>query len=333
MNRNKIYHGLLSWAGVLAILFLFSACEEKEYAIPPAKTELQNDVIKRSLGPNVAGLDIEFAYAMALGFGKGKITSARVEASIPGAPGTYMDHRSFHTNSSGIDVGVEVGLPSATEGGRTTVNFTKDTVAATLRYFYVIPEEAKGKSVTFTFSAEASTGEKVSYTMGPYQIAKMDMKRNITVRDSSACYISLADMAVMTPEQAAANPQKVDLVYVYRNIPNITFNHALVSPTSRPEYLSGTIVPAGASNSTRVRKVWDLRDRHLAQLQFGIYVDDLDFEKLDLSTAADYALNFRAESGAWVESADGKYRAYIYINSVNNNNKSAVISIKRYQVQ
>lgn len=330
MNRNIKYNGLLSCIGVWALLFLFTACDEKEYAIPAAKTELQNDVIKRSLGPNVAGLDIEFAYAMALGYGKGKITRATVEASIPGAPGTYMDHRSYHTNSSGIDVGIEVGMPSATEGGRTTVNFTADTAAATLRYFYIIPEEAKGKSVTFTFSAEASTGEKVSYYMGPYEIAKMDMKRLLTVVDSSACYISIADMAVLTPEQAAANPQKVDLIYLYRNVPNIMFNHSMVSPTTNAEYLRGAVIPSGASNNTKIRKEWNVRDRHLADLQFGIYVDDLDFEKLDVSQAPNYALNLRAESGAWVETADGKYRAYIYINSVNNNNKSAVISMKRY---
>jgi hypothetical protein len=38
----------------------------------------------------------------------------------------------------------------------------------------------------------------------------------------------------------------------------------------------------------------------------------------------------RSEAGAWVETADGKYRAYIFMNSVNNGNQSARISIKRY---
>jgi hypothetical protein len=37
----------------------------------------------------------------------------------------------------------------------------------------------------------------------------------------------------------------------------------------------------------------------------------------------------KAEAGAWIETADGKYRAYIYINSVNAAG-TAVISIKRY---
>lgn len=330
MNSNQFLKKYALYVASLTILISSVSCEEKEYAIPEARTELQNDVIKRSLGPNVAGLDIEFAYAMALGYGKGRITSARVEASIPGATGTYMDHRSYHTNAAGIDVGVEVGLPSATEGNRTTVNFTTDTAAATLRYFYMIPDEAKGRSVSFTFSAQASTGETVSYTMGPYNIANMDMKLDLTVRDSVASYLSIADMAVLTPEQAAASPEKVDLIYLYRSIPNITFNHSLVSPTTTAAYRPGAVVPAGATNRTKVRKEWAVRDFHLARQQFGVYVDDLDFQQLDVSNAPDYALNLRAEAGAWVETADGRYRAYIYINSVNNNNRSAVVSIKRY---
>jgi hypothetical protein len=96
---------------------------------------------------------------MALGFDAGKLTSAQVEATIPGAAGTYLEHRSYYTNSSGDDIGIVVGNPSVTNGGRTEVTFTKDTCAAALRYYYIIPEEARGKSVTFTFSAKASTGE------------------------------------------------------------------------------------------------------------------------------------------------------------------------------
>jgi hypothetical protein len=61
-------------------------------------------------------------------------------------------------------------------------------------------------------------------------------------------------------------------------------------------------------------------------------VDDLDFEELNMSDAPNWALNLRAESGAWVETSDGKYRAYIYVNSVNNGAKTMTISIKRYTV-
>ena len=45
--------------------------------------------------------------------------------------------------------------------------------------------------------------------------------------------------------------------------------------------------------------------------------------------APNYALGLRAEAGVWVETADRKYNAYIYVNSINAAG-SAVISMLRY---
>jgi hypothetical protein len=314
----------------LLSLFFMMACQEEEYAIPEAKTNLQNDAIKRTLGPNMVGLNMEFAYAMALPASKGKLVSAQVEASIAGATGTYLENQSYYTGGDGRDVGVKIGEPSVTEGKITRVNFSEDTSAATLRYFYVIPEEARGKTVTFNFSAKSSNGETVSYAMGPYTIAKMDMVLDLAVKDGDTSYISIADMAVYNAADAAARADKIDLVYLYRSIPNITFAHALVAPAADAQYLPGVTLPAGVNRSARIRKVWNLRDRHLADDQFGVYIDDLDFQQLDLSGAPNYAVNLRAEAGAWVETADGKYRAYIYMKKVDNTNKSATICMKRY---
>lgn len=318
---------------LLLLVVFFNGCKEEEYALPEAKTQLQNECIKRSLGPNVVGLDLEFVYAMALGYNAGKITSAQVEASIPGASGTYLEHRSFYTNGSGVDVPVTVGNPSVTTGAKTEVVFTKDTCAAALRYFYIIPEEARGKEVTFTFSAKASTGETVSYKMGPYQIAKMDMKLDLVLSDNNKMYLSVADMAVYNAAEAAANADKIDLVYLYRSISGITFAHALAAPAANPEYLPGITLPAGAANNTKYLKVYGLRDRHLARLQYGIYVDDVDFEKIDFTNATNYGLNMKVESGAWVETADGKYRAYIFVNKVDNGKKEMTVSVKRYAMK
>jgi hypothetical protein len=318
---------------VMAFVMLFVACQEDEYTLPEAKTQLQNDCIKRSIGPNVVGLDLEFVYAAALGFGKGKLTNIQVEATIAGAAGTFMEHRSFYTLPSGKDTGIVVASPSVTVGGKTEVTFTRDTVAAALRYYYKIPEEARGKSVSFTFSAKASTGETVTYKMGPYAIAKMDMKRNIVLSDNNLAYFSIADMTAYNAADAAANAGKIDLVYLYRAITGITFNHALVAPAADADYRPGITLPAGVSNNVKIQRTWALRDRHLANLQYGIYVDDIDFEEINLSDAPNWAINLRAESGAWVETADGKYRAYIYVNSVNNTARTMTISIKRYTVK
>lgn len=327
--QNKYF---INISFLLAVILLLNACKEEEYAIPETKDALQNDVIKRTLGPNLVGQNIEFAYAMAVPRTKGKLVSAQVEASIEGAAGTFLENRSFYTNGSGQDVGVKIGEPSATEGKVTKVSFTTDTTAATLRYFYVIPEAARGQTVTFNFTATSSNGETVKYAMGPYNISKMDMKLDLAVRDGAASYISIADMAVYTAATAAANSDKIDLVYLHRTSPS-SFAHALVSPAADPQYLPGITLPAGVNKSAKLRKAFGLRDQQLARLQFGIFIDDLDFQELDVADAPNFAINMRAESGVWVETADGKYRAYIFVNSINNTNKSAVISIKRYALQ
>lgn len=317
-------------SALLAIILILglASCQEKEYEIPEPVSALSNDGIKRSLGPNIVGLPIEFAYAMALPKSRGKLVSAKVEASIAGAAGTFLEHRSFNTNSSGQDVPVLVGSPSVKDGNSTKVTFTVDTNAATLRYFYVVPEEARGKTVSFTFSATSSDGGSVSYKLGPYNISKMDIKRTIAVSNNTNAYISIEDMAVYTAATAAPVAAKIDLVYLFRTTP-AEFSHALVSPGANSVYLPGIVLPAGVNRKSKLRKVFNLQDRNLAQLQFGIYVDDKDLQEINLSDAPDYAIGLRAEAGVWVETQDKKYRAYIYLNSVNANG-SAVISILRY---
>lgn len=325
MKKNSLY----TIFPILAALFIsFIGCKKEEYALPVAPDVLQNTAIKRTLGPNIVTQTIDFAYAAAILPSKGKLTSIQVEASIAGATGTFLENRSFYTNGSGVDVGVTVGSPSVNEGTKTTVNFTVDTSAATLRYSYVVPEEARGKTVSFTFSAKSSNGETVTTTMGPYTVAKMDMVRLLSVKTDSA-YISIADLKVYDPKTAATNASKIDLVYLYRNITTSAFSHALVSPAADTAYLPNVKLPTGLTNSTKMQKVFNLQDFNLARLQFGIYIDDLDFQQLDLTNAPNYAINLRAEAGVWVQTADGKYKAYVFINSVTATG-TAVISIKRY---
>lgn len=315
---------------ILSLSLILISCESNEYTVPEANTEFQNDCIKRSLGPNVIGLDLEFAYAMAMGYDRGRILSAEVTASIPGEAGTYLEHRSFHTDNSGNDIGVVIAEPSVTSENKTRITFTRDTCAATLRYYYKIPESARGKSVSFTFSSTASTGESVSYQMGPYQVTKMDMKRDIVLYNDNKCYFSIAEMEVYDETEASSRTDKIDLVYLYRSIPGISFNHALISPDANAEFLQGKVIPSGINNSTLIQKTYGLRDRHLARLQYGVYVDDKDFETLNISDAPNYSIDLRAEYGIWTQTVDNKYRAYIYVNSVNNEAQTMTISIKRY---
>lgn len=268
MNKN---FSLYKLSVAVALTVCLMACKKEEYAIPTTKDELQNDAIKRTLGPNIVGQQIEFVYAMALPRAKGKLGSAEVVASIQGAPATYMENNSYSTGSNGADVAVLIGTPSVNDGAKTTVTFSaKDTNAAALRYYYVIPEGARGKTVSFTFTARSSDGASVSYNLGPYTIAKMDMVRNLTVSNGNAMYISIGDTAIYTAANAAANAGKIDLVYAYRALTNVAYNHSLVSPAADAIYLPGVTLPSGVNRSTKEIKVFNLQDFNLARLQYGI---------------------------------------------------------------
>ncbi|SEN84014.1 DUF4466 family protein [Niastella yeongjuensis] len=316
----------------IAIIVLTTTigCTKKEYKIPTPKDTLQNDCIKRTQGPNIVGQTIEFAYAMAILAEKGNLTNAKVEATMEGDAGTWMENKSYYTNNSGVDVGISVGNASVTAKNVTSVAFNKDTNAATLRYYYVIPEAARGQSVSFTFSAESSNGETVSFKMGPYTIAKMDMKKNITLTDGGLMYLSIADMTAYNATDAAAKAASIDLVYLYRNITTSAYNFALVSPAADAQYLPGVTLPGGVTRSTYERRVVNLQDFNLAQMQYGIYIDDLDFQQLNMTNEPNYAINLKQEAGVWVETADHKYRAYVYFNTASTSTKNAVVSMKRY---
>src|SRR5690606_33203643 len=132
MIRKLVYNATLLFCAAALIV----SCKEEEYSVPTPKNGLQNDCMKKSVGPGVAGIDMEFMYAMAIQESEGKLVSAQVEASIPGAPETYLEHRSFHTDAIGDDIGVPVATPSVTNGAVTKVTFDVDTNAATLRYYY-----------------------------------------------------------------------------------------------------------------------------------------------------------------------------------------------------
>jgi hypothetical protein len=323
-------------SGLLLLLIFAMACQDDGYEVPKVKREFQNDCIMRSRGPNLVGNQIEFAYAMALPADMGIIKSARVEASVSGAAGTLLENRAFHTDGGGNDVPVEISTTTKTEGNLSTVQFERDTSAVTLRYYYQIPEEARGKEVRFTFSATDSNGKTVTMNMGPYTIAAMDIALDSVVTDNADMYLSISDMTIYTAAQAAANPEKIDLVYLYRTLVQppppaaaINFGHAIVAPAADALYLPGVTLPAGVNKNTKIIKTLNLRDQQLSRLQYGIFIDDVDFRNLDTSTASNFAINLKNETGVWVETTDGKYRAYIYINAVNNGAGSMRISMKR----
>ncbi|MBE8719281.1 DUF4466 family protein [Sphingobacterium pedocola] len=322
-------------AFILCTTAVVIGCKEEGYSVPVPKSGLQNDVIKKSVGPGLVGMDIEFMYAMAIQKSEGKLVSAKVEASIPGASETYLEHRSYHTDAVGNDIGVPVATPSVTNGAVTEVMFNVDTTATTLRYYYRPTPDAVDKDVSFTFTATSSNGQTATYEMGPYRIRRMEIASNLPVSNGNRCYISVEDMTVYNEIEAAAIPEKIDVLYLFRSIAGINFNHSLVAPAADAIYRPDITLPPGVNRNTKIQKAWNVRDIHLGANANGnnsyVYLDDEDFRTLDLRAAPNYAINMLAQSGIWVETADAKYRAYIYVNSINANG-SAVIGIKRYRL-
>ena len=77
-------------------------------------------------------------------------------------------------------------------------------------------------------------------------------------------------------------------------------------------------------------KVYGLQDRQLSDLQYSKFIDDLDFETIDMSKCTNYISGLKEEAGAWVETTDGKYTAYVYINKASAS--EVTVSVKRYKM-
>ena len=323
--RSVYYMSML----LLALGAAWSSCEKDD-----GPKALRNDMIKKTDGPNLVGNEIEFAYVMAVP--GSKLDAAYAEASIAGAAGTGFDPNSYHTGSTGQDIGVPVATDCTTEGGRSQAVFI-DTLAATLRYRYVVPEEARGRSVSIVFSCKAKNGETVSYRVPDQKIARMYMRKGIRVTSDDRCYISIRNMAAYTLEEVRSQglAGEIDLIYHYRKVAGIDYGHVLLSPGTEAEYLEGAVVPEGATHVSKVEKQVSTFDRHLVidaknEVSAGGYsfIDDIDFETYNPGPALSFVLNMAKCESVWVVGADGKHRAFLQVNSVTNGGMT--ISMKSY---
>jgi hypothetical protein len=167
----------------------------------------------------------------------------------------------------------------------------------------------------------------------------MDMKRLIKMKSGGACYFSIEDMkAYSLAEVTAQNlAGKIDFIYIYQDKLNgFDYKHSFVSPGTDPKFIAiSGIVPSGSTNKTLMEKRANVRDAQLKGSLPNVYIDDIDFETLDLSYAMDYVLNFSNDDGAFMITANGKYAAYVYVNSLPDASKGIdmTISIKRYSLK
>lgn len=304
-----------------------SCNDDNENVLPDFGTKCY----KRSVSPNIVGEEIYFTYAMAVQPQRGKLTAMEVYSSIPGGEGTYIDPNSYHTVST-EDVPVLVANESELFDNNCVTSFNVDTCAATLRYYYEVPEEARGKEVEFNFIARNSLNEERIIKMGPYKISKMDIKRNILL-SSQAPFFSVKNMAAYSKEQLDADPslkEAIDLVYIY-NSANNQILHSLVSPERLSEIAPEMAVPDGLNNNSKLVATWNLQDQQLSNLQWAIFVDDLDFEEIKFDTSNSVFLRIRQEAGCWIETSYG-YRGYLYINTLDDGFEGITVSLKNYKL-
>ncbi len=312
----------------IGLSFVFNSCSDDD------ETTLINDLIKKTVGPNIVGNEVQFAYVMVAPYSN--LDAAYAEVSIPGADGTGFEPYSYYTNTSGQDIGVTVATDCTTTGGKSQAIFI-DTLAATLRYHYIIPEEARGKTVSFRFSCKEKNGKTATYQAQDQKISKIRLKKGIVITSGNRCYISIKNRAAYTLEEVQAQglTNDIDLIYNYKVVAGVNYGHALLSPGSPSEFMEGAVVPAGANNVSKVEKQVYTFDRQLVidpskEPSSGGYsfIDDIDFETYNPGPASSFVLNMARGESVWVVSADGKQKAFVQVNSVAAN--TMTVSLKSY---
>lgn len=322
----------LKIALIVFIAHSFISCEKDSL-----ESSFKNDFIKQTVEPAIVGEKIEFKYA--LGTLDGKLKSASAEASIEGATGTGFSRYSIYTDrGTGIDKNVLTVRDSITSGAVSTANLV-DTNAVTLRYYYVVPENARGKKVHILFTGINTAGNKVSIKTPEYIISKMDMRRNILLKDGGACYFSVADMMAYTKSQVESQglSGKIDFVYLYRATMGVSggaFGHSIVS-LSNTDYLNSLAIPGTWTKirSKMEKRIDNMKDGQLKGAPPSVFIDDRDLESPTFANAADYALTLSADQGALVQTEDKTYTTYVYVNKVDNARGEMTISIKRLKLK
>lgn len=301
---------------------------------------LANRFIDRTVEPMIVGQQIDFAYAM--GSRNGPLNTAQVIANIPGADGTLFETVTHRTENA-VDLTTVVATSSITSGGTSSATLI-DTNATTLRYHYVIPEDARGKEVSFRFSTTNKAGDGAHVNTPAYRISKMDMARGIALQSTQdgARFFSIADLRAYTEAEVEAGnlSSRIDFVYAYA--PTITpdttaypYGHSLVALSASDYFPDGFAVPSGwTRNRTLMEKKIGstLYDGQLKNdPNSNIYVDDMDLLRQAFDGSPDYAIALTSDASVFMKTADGKYTAFIYINHVDNANGTAEISLKRIQ--
>jgi hypothetical protein len=328
-------------APFILFLFIFSSCEKNSdllnYGQNMTPTGLNVELRKTSYPPFITGDKIEFSFAAGSPT-EGTLSKLEVTASIAGALGTKLDLQGRYFNwVTGMDDVYNVFKDTLNTGNITSGNYV-DTIAATARYTYVIPTEARGKKISLTFKVSTvskSVSQTVDYTVSNIIMNKGVVIQTATVDGTGKAFFSIADgKAYSRTEVEAGNLQKsIDFVFVVEPLgPGTSWklNSAILAPANQymPVGLLGASWTDKNASAIETKNWEDFQLMGSGRLNM---VSDLDFQQASIVTNTLMAINLAVDSRALVKSADGKWIALVWVKTVDNSN--LVFNIKKYQLK
>lgn len=346
-KKINISKNLLAVLVLLLVVCISSSCEKSE------DYELVK-YLKKTYGPLIVTQQVDFAFAIASEDGS-SLKNFEISASFPGQTGTTADTKCYWSLLDGKTYSKDMLSGIGTNGKVTSGSIIEGIVwemgkvsgysseAVTIRYSYVIPEEARGKSLKFDIKYTTAKGTQYAYTTSSYTVENMDMVTDVVLADPAGNigkrYFSVSEMKAYTLAEVNAQNKSGFIDFVYRyNSATITTpgNLALklnscISAPSQSVYLSSDYVPAGwTKNTTKIEtRKWD--DMQLKGNTPNNYVTDLDLEDAVLAGNTFGEYDLKKDFGLLMQSSDGKYRAFVYLKSVGT--ATVTIGVKRLLVK
>lgn len=330
---------------LLLISFSFYSCEKSnDYEL--AK------YLKKTYGPIIVGHTVDFSFAIASSDGS-SLKDFEITATYAGQTGTIADTKCYWTLTDGVTYSKEM-LTGVTTASKVTSGSVIDGIswemgstsgyssqAVTIRYSYITPEEARGKTLQFNIRYTTLKGSEQSYSTIEYNVEKMDMVKDIILTDltgnTGRNYYSLSELKAYTKAEVESQNKSAVIDFVFRYTTSaittpggssITLNTCISSP-SNSVYLNTNYIPSTwTKNATLIESCkWD--DMQLKGNTPNSYVTDLDLENSSLNgkTFGEYGL--LKDFSLLMQTADGKYRAFVYLKSVG---ATTVIGVKRLQI-
>lgn len=336
----------LAALGLLMISFTFFSCEKSnDYELIT--------YLDKSYGPNIVGQQVDFSFAIASN-DESSLKNFEISASIAGQTGTTADTKCYWTLLNGVTYNKEM-LSGISTVGKVTSGSVIDGIiwetgsasgysskAVTIRYSYIVPEEARGKNLQFNVKFTTVKGSEQSFSTITYNVEKMDMVKDIVLTDLTANtgknYFSISELKAYTKTEVETLNKSavIDFIYRYSTAPivtpggtSVTLNTCIAAP-SNLVYLNSSYVPATWSkNATLIEsRKWD--DMQLKGNTPNSYITDLDLKSTSFNGKTFGEYNLKKDFSVVIKTADGKYLAFIYLKSVGTG--TITIGVKRLAI-